>query len=185
MKFLNNTYEDYCKSLTSLDLPYLSRLNLNQVILLSWPFVILNAIYVIACLVISNSGMVSGRTVLLITYWQLGSILTFPFASYLFYLFWKVSLGLYFGALDVDSRKADRIIATSFSSYIVLSIPVIGSFIRSFVQMYLLYKNIKFELNLSRSQTGFVILTPLLIQLFIFFSFVISIYLVVLTLINY
>ncbi len=158
-------------------------LNLTQVLLLSWPFVILKFFveFILTYFFLDQiargllfEGDYEGLYSLFSTQsLKLGffvifaksffTMLFFPLWGFFAYIFWKVILNFYFWALKITDEKdelVDEIVCAGFSGYIFYFIPIIGDFGTSIARLVVLFQALRRRIDISALASFFILLTP-------------------------
>ncbi len=158
-------------------------LGLSQVILLSWPFVIIKFFieFVLTYFFLDQMArgmllegdyknlyqLVSGASIkygfFLIFISSFLTMLFFPIWGFIAYVFWKVILNFYFWALKIDDnggKLTDEIVCAGFSGYVFYLIPMIGEFCTTVARLVVLFLALRRRLDISALAAFFILLTP-------------------------
>ena len=171
----------------------LRQASFNEVILISWIFVLIHTIYSVSTLNIGlqvfrfleNSDLLmpflSGRFIL-IKFFSLFSVIAnailFPLYAYLYQKFWVHIIGYFLDLYNMnkDSKAIEEVVNSSFVSNVFLVIPVFGSFFRNIASFIFLFAGFRRNLQMDIAQAVLLLSTPIL--LFLIFIFLVVLWLV-------
>ena len=91
------------------------------------------------------------------------SVLSFPFFAIFDVVFWRIILRFcieIFGSKEDLDEGIDQVISSSYSSHILLIVPVFGSVFKTIYRMVLIYAGLRNNLQLSKKQSFFILAMP-------------------------
>jgi hypothetical protein len=160
------------------------KINFYELVLVCWIFYIIKTTYSV---VLHNFSLtfkhfsfwpssISFFESQVFLYWTLIGCIFYPIYLLLIKEIWVFIINFFKEVfnIDADSRLAEELLMTSFSSHILLAIPVIGIFFHQLVHLIYLYLGLRKRMLMSRLQSILVIISPFLfIALFAFFIIVV------------
>lgn len=94
---------------------------------------------------------------------QLATAIMYPLFFHFTYKFWIFLLNFYanvFETAEDDKESSTDIINAMYTSNIFLILPIVGSLMSFFAQIYLLYRGVVKKLYFTKTQAFLVLLTP-------------------------
>lgn len=94
---------------------------------------------------------------------QLATVIMYPFLFHFTYKFWVFLLDFYtnvFEAGEDSKQNTPDIINAMYTSNIFLILPIAGSMISFFAQIYLLFRGVIKRLHFTKTQAFLVLMTP-------------------------
>jgi hypothetical protein len=195
---VNNYFRKNREDLRSLSTPYLVddeiylkleedalNLNLSEVLLVSWVFVIINCIYSLvflnlgsALLKMVNSPSTYGNPKSLI-FFTLAQAVLFPIGFYFFAKICQKIVGFFTSVFKPEVEDIEevskQIISVSLTAHTFLLVPILGTFIFYIAFAIYLFGGLKYNLGLRNLPALIAILSPLFLVGFVFLVIVLLI----------
>jgi hypothetical protein len=158
-------------------------LSYTEVISVSWIFNFIKSIYSIIIIWASYSFIATplmksdisfalpatGQKIMMLS--SISFAVIFPIYSYLYFFFWEIVISFLmslFGKSYFDKKKIQQVLISSFTSNILLLVPVFGSFLRYCISIFYFFIGLRRNLKLSTTQSVLVLLIPVFVGLMIF-----------------